>query len=56
MDLFLSVMKGLKYFDNWGTNEIAIVKDKKMVFLAINKGKNFNQTETIFSFVWGVYC
>lgn len=48
--------KGLKYFDNWRTNEIAIVKDKKMVFLAISKGKHFSQTETIFSFVWGVHC
>lgn len=26
--------KGLKYFDNWRTNEIAVVKDKKMVLLA----------------------
>jgi len=53
LDLLLSVTKekGLKYFVNWRTKEIAIVKDKKMVFLAISRGKHFSQTETIFSFV-----
>lgn len=57
-DLFHSVVKEkeLKYRDNWRTNEIAFVKDKKMVFLAISKGKHFSQTETIFLFIWGVYC
>lgn len=52
---FFTKDKGLKYFDNCRTNEIAVVKDKKMVFLAIRKGKHCSQTETIFSFVWGVY-
>lgn len=57
-NLFHSVVKekGLKYWDDWRTNDIAIVKDKKIVFLAISNGKHFSQTETIFSFVWGVYC
>lgn len=58
MDLFHSVVKekGLKYWDNRRTNEIAIVKDKQMAFLAISKGKHFSQTETIFLIVWGIYC